>query len=259
MRQLPRPRLKQRWPCGSEETGRLQLRGWFDSRIGQALAAQETEQLEDVLPTLFGYHLVQIGACYRPEYLDSNLIRHQVVADCVDGPDDLRISVKSGAAQLAINSDCVDVAILSHVLEIHADPHQVLREIDRILVPEGRVVILGFNPWGLWGARKLFVPKSGCAPWTASFISPIRMKDWLQLLGYDIDVARTYFYRPPLNRRWAMEKFGFLDGIGERFWPAFGGAYVIVAKKRVTSLTPIGPIWKRRRTMVRPDLVETRQ
>lgn len=258
-RELTRQKIRRPCPCGSERAGRKQLREWFDTPLGQAMAAKESRELELVLPTMFGYHLLQIGSCYPAQYLNESLIKHKVIVDCIDGSSTIKVDAKMDSNFLGVTTDSVDVVVLSHVLELNADPHQVLREIDRILVPEGRVVILGFNPWGLWGLRSLLSSKRSRAPWCSHFFSPFRVKDWLQLLGYEMEEANTFHFKLPIDKPWCAENMKFLDTLGQRFWPAFGGGYMLVAKKRVTALTPVGPIWKRRRTMVRPGFVETRQ
>jgi SAM-dependent methyltransferase len=149
---------------------------------------------------------------------------------------------------IPIASDTLDVLVLSHTLEYCANPHEVLREADRILIPEGNVVILGFNPWGLWSVWRALFGWRKKAPWCGRFVGMSRLKDWLQLLGFDITESRRYFFRPPLSQPGIMTRLQFLDTFGSRFWPILGGAYFLVAKKRVATLTPIKPRWRPRRS-----------
>lgn len=246
-------------PCGSIGRARRGLRRWYDSYLGRAYGELEIMHLEEVLPTLFGYHLLQIGAYHEPNYLKKSLIKHKVIIDRNRGDRPLQVNLRSKTETLAIATDSVDVVILYHELELHSDPHSVLREIDRILVPEGRVVILGFNPWSLWGVRRIFSQWRRSIPWCCYFLSPFRVKDWLRLLGYDLEVAHTFFHRPPLNYPWSVDRLSMVEKIGQKIWPAFGAGYMLVAKKRVSTLTPVGPSWKQKRRFAKPGLVETRE
>jgi len=246
-------------PCGSIGRARRELRRWYQTPLGQAYGALEVMHLEEVLPTLFGYHLLQIGAYRQPYYLEKNLIKHKVIVDRNLGDGEVKVNLRSKTEQLCIATDSVDVVLLDHELELHSDPHSVLREIDRVLVPEGRIIILGFNPWSMWGARRLLMPWGKQLPWCCYFFSPFRVKDWLQLLGYDLEIVNTYFYRPPFNYPWSVDRLSLVEKIGSKAWPAFGAGYMLVARKRVSTLTPIGTSWRPTRRKLSPGLVETRE
>jgi len=146
------------------------------------------------------------------------------------------------------------VVALLHVLEFSRQPHEILREAYRALIPEGRVVITGFNPWSLWGVRRL--ARRGAVPWSGRFLSVNRLKDWLALLGFELDEAQTLLFRPPLRRHGMMARLDFLERYGARWWSALGGAYVVVARKRVIPLIPIKPRWRPRRAMIPSGLTE---
>ena len=131
------------------------------------------------------------------------------------------------------------------------DPHATLREVERVLVPEGRVVISGLNPASLWGFRQqrahwsrrlgfgeLFLPEEG------EFIGYWRLRDWLRLLSFEVESARFGCYRPALNHpRW-LERFAWMDAAGARWWPIFGAAYFLVAVKRVRGMRLLEPAWR---------------
>jgi SAM-dependent methyltransferase len=251
--------------CGSHEETREQLRSWYERLPGAWLAEQEMQLLDEILPGLFGYNLLQMGVSYPDDCLAKSKIPNQMVMDVDEPPplDHLRESMvnrkirylRGIPEQLPIASDSLDVLLLSHTLEFTPDPHQVLREADRILIPEGHVLILGFNPWGLWMWWRMVWGWRGNPPWCGQFLRLNRVKDWLQLLGFDIVQVHGYFYRPPFANKRVMEKLNFMERIGHRFWPFFSGAYCIVAKKRVATLTAIRPRWRPRRSrLVTPEL-----
>ena len=235
------------------------LRQWYQTPLGEAVEKQECMAMEELLPSLFGYHLVQLSEHGTSKYLGKSTIRHHVIVDTDDHNVDCGISLRANAHQVSIASDSVDAVLLPHTLDVDMAPHQVLREVDRILVPEGKVVVIGFNPWSSWGMRHMFNLWSSKNPWNLRFISPFRLKDWLTLLGFEIETVKTFFHRPPLMHPLAVRKLQFMDRLGNNIWPAFGGIYILVANKKVSTMTPIRPRWYlRRRSRVSPGFIETR-
>ncbi|MBU6261064.1 MAG: methyltransferase domain-containing protein, partial [Burkholderiales bacterium] len=142
----------------------------------------------------------------------------------------------------------LDLVVLPHALELARDPHQTLREVERVLVAEGRVVIVGFNPASLWGLRQragrirrrlglgqaLFLPESG------GFINYWRMRDWLRLLGFEVESGRFGCWRPPLHSEGWLERWAWMDALGDRGWPVLGAVYMLVAVKRVRGMRLVG-------------------
>ena len=107
-----------------------------------------------------------------------------------------------GARFLPIESNSIDLVLLPHILEFSANPHQILREVQRVLVPEGHAIVCGFNPRSLWGVRGLFGSvKDEDYPWQGNFIARPRLKDWLTLLDFEITEDRLCCYAPPSVRR----------------------------------------------------------
>ena len=231
---------------------RRQLRLWYERPIGKLLRKHEQIQLEQMLSNLFGYHIVQVGCLSGDDLLASSRISHHFLLDPNGDGDWAKISACAYPDAIPLASDSVDVAVLPHTLEFDRDPHQILREVDRILIPEGHIVILGFNPWSLWGLRSLLHRRSRNVPWCGDLLSINRVKDWMGLLGYDVVAIQCFFYRPPFQRRGLMRKLKFMERAGRKLWPGSAGCYTLVAKKRVTTLTPIKPRWRANpRTLVR--------
>ncbi len=239
-------KLKRAEKCYDELRRKLNL--WYCGHIGQQFLALFQSRLDQVLSNLFGYHLLQIGSLGSADLLKNSRIKHRLILDGrQNGKHPSYLTIPCDVDRLAIATDSVDVVVLPHTLEIHAQAHQVLREVDRILVPEGRVVIVGFNPYSLWGfvmwLRNLFKR----LPWHGRFLSPHRVKDWFALLGYEVEHFETYFYRPPFGTRNFKERSLFFERLGARYWPIFGGGYILVAKKQVATMTPLRPSWRVRR------------
>ncbi len=233
------------------------LRIWFEAEPGRSLLHEELRQLQRLLPDLFGYHLVQLGQLSDIDLLASSRISHRVVFDIGSG------AAAAGAAQcrclaeaLPLATDSVDVLLLPHVLEFTRDPHQVLRESERVLIGDGHVVITGFNPWGLWGLTRLLLGWRGRAPWCGHFMGATRIRDWLRLLGFEVLHCRHHYYRPPLNGSRMLRRLRFLEGLGESYWPVLGALYIIVAIKRVVPVTPLVTGWRNGRRLLAPGLTE---
>lgn len=258
---MNRSKKKHNHRCGSDLTAVVGLRDWYRSEAGQRLLDQEKAELDEVLSNLFGYHLLQVGVITEDNLLASSLIPNCMVlqrdAGSVELGDNLSKKVIGGLPDvLPVASDSLDVILMPHVLEFSRNPHQVLREVDRALIPEGNVVITGFNPWSVWLLWHLALGWRKQAPWCGRFLSLPRIKDWLSLLGFDIISTQHVFYRPPIHHDGIMNKLSFIETLGEKFWPFFGASYTLVAKKRVLTFTPIKPRWRSRRRFVPDSVVE---
>ncbi len=234
------------------ESGSLSLNAWYQAWPGQLVSKAESKLLADLAGSLFGYQLVQLGMLGPgQDYLTVCPVReHTVVA--VTG-EAAGADVVARPESLPIASDSIDAVLMPHTLDFASDPHQVLREAERILVPEGRLVITGFNPWSLWGLwralRRPFRRQRDQLPWCGHFLSYPRLQDWLTLMGFDIERTDVRVFRPPLTRAAALTRLAFLERLGERYWPLFAGVYVVQAVKRVSTLRPVGPAFKRRRAL----------
>ena len=165
----------------SSVSAEAQLKSWFASRSGRALAAMESARINQALTGLRGHQLVQVGDVLpaEPDF-ELTKTRHQ-----------LRMSNSSGAGVLCgsadalpFQTDSVDVLLMPHALELTSDPHQVLREAHRVLTPEGHLILSGFNPWSLAGIAKLLRRRREI-PWAPRWLSAGRVGDWLALLGFE--------------------------------------------------------------------------
>lgn len=215
------------------------LHDWFHSPLGEYLLARERAWLDQVVPDIFGFHAVQLGL---PQFdlLRESRIAHRVTVNA-DGNAGAPVGVVAHWYELPFEAQSVDLCLLPHVLEFTENPHEVLREIDRVLRPEGRILILGFNPWSLFGTRRLLSSKG--FPWQGQFVSLVRMKDWLQLLGFEPSAGRLTCYIPPCESTVWQKRWGFMESTGDRWWGVGGGVYMLEAIKRVQGMRLIAPAW----------------
>ncbi len=222
---------------------RLRVRQWFTTPLGRSIEAHEANHLRDVLPRLYGAVALQLGSIGELDLLDSAAAPKHILLDLPIQPGS--ICVRGVPEQLPFDCKSVDVALLPHTLDFCDDAHSVLREVSRVLAPEGHIVILGFNPVSLWGLRRLLARRPRAMPWRGNFFSLSRIKDWLALLDLQVTHGNMLYYRPPIQHEGAMHRMHFLDKAGDRWWPLMAGMYMVVAKKRVVGITPLPVEWKK--------------
>ncbi len=219
------------------------LSEWLASPRGKRLLTVEVRELQRVLPDLFGRSLLQVGSWGRSDELiaQSEMLHHAVVGT-VAGPG---AQTLADPTSLPILDKSVDAVLLPHTLEFASSPHDVLREVDRILTDRGRLMILGFNPWSLWGLRQLTGWRYRAFPSGARFQSVSRVCDWLELLGYEVTLVRRYGTGFPWADGISLGDPGSLRSLVGPLMQA----YIIVAKKRVI---PLSLMHLPRRAQVRP-------
>lgn len=206
------------------------LNSWFERRMGSYLLRQERVVVREVLPTVFGYFLVQAGG-WGPAgaLLESSTMRARFVLDQQPAAG---IHVCAHPGDLPFSSDSVDALLLPHTLEHSKDPARILREAERVLIGEGHLMVLGFHPWGPWAVHQRF---SVATPWAGDYVRSGRLREWLTVLGFEIVSVRHYLFRPPFQHR-LLSRSAFLDRLR---WRMMASAYMLVARKRVFAVTPL--------------------
>jgi len=228
------------------------LEAWIEGPLGSMLMEEERAVVAASLECAFGLHCVQVGAWgdARAFLARARTRRAALVAGRAgDG-----VALVAEPTALALQSDSVDVLLLPHTLEFAPDPHEVLREATRVLTGEGELVVLGFEPLGTWSLRSTFT-RGGSPPGISRTISATRLADWLKLVGFEVGPAQRYLYAPPIAGLQAAKARGFIERFGRRAWPRFSGAYLLHARKRVHSMTPVR-LRQRLRTAVIGGLAE---
>lgn len=219
---------------------------WLQTPLGAALLQQEARVVEEALDGVFGEQCLQLGLWgeKRSFLRFTRTQRCALLAESVDGgPNAVGL-----LHQLPIASDSIDAVLLPHTLDYSDRPHAILREIDRVLRKDGRIIVLGFKPGGLWGLRRL-IPGAGLPPGADNLISERRLRDWLQLLDMRIVTTSRYFFRWPLPGNKARGS-GKWERRGQAWWPELSACYMLSAQKRVSTLTPVRPVWRRKPKVV---------
>jgi len=234
------------------------LRRWCRQPLGRGLAEAEQAALCEVLCDVFGYHLVVLDPSCEILSLEASRIVNRIVQTGSRHGLERRPDLLASSEHLPYLSDSVDAFVLPHALEVTQDPHQVLREIDRCLVAEGHLVITGFNPYGWWGLRRMLGGARRGSPWSLRFIGLSRLKDWLSLLGFDTVHARYLFPHPPWAYGLGSDRWGILSRLHRDHRPWLAASWLLVAKKRVATLTPAKPRWRPRRAILAGGVIESR-
>ena len=221
------------------------IENWQQLPNGEMLQRQTQQYIDRYLPRCFGYHLLKLGQLSSLLDTSHSSIRHQISC-AANGKN---IGLLADLQQLPLQDSSVDLCILAHELNFSNDPHQLLREIDRVLTLDGTLIISGYNPVSLFGLRSILKPKylKAVRPF-----SPSRVQDWLSLLGFEVKQKQQFDF---LSREFNGFFASYVENFGQRYIPYFCSAYFIVAKKQCTPMTPIKSPFKFKKPIItRPPL-----
>lgn len=213
---------------------------WYESLAGKQALEVLDDQISEYLSEIFGYYSLNMGVLgARKAFLKDS----RISAGFSMSGDGIDSDLIAKPECLPIAADNVDLVVGSHVLECSQNPHQVLREIDRVLVPEGHCILIGFNPYALMGAKRLLRPLSKSKkPYKMRSASHVR--DWFSLLGFETLEVNYVGFRPAVNNEKFFASCAWMDKWGEKLWPLLGSLYIIHAKKQVVALRPHKKVWK---------------
>lgn len=216
-----------------DSTADSALDNWFEGPLGVRVLREEAALATLALDTVFGFELLQVGAWGPARHLLSGArTQHTTLL----APElSAGVTLCAPLDTLPFRSDSIDAILLPHTLELVEDPYAVLREAERVLTGEGCLMICGFNPFSGWGARRLFgryIGRPAFPPHTQRMLSERRLRDWVALLGFDVDSVHGYLGFLPM-------KGGISEVHPRRALTA--GAYLLKARKRVPTLTLIRP------------------
>ena len=208
-----------------------QARQWFDGPLGSQLLAEETPVLEEALSRCFGSYLLH----YAP-FADASLSLKKIKRVVRLGPPLPGVEIACEESAWPIGEHAVDAVVLQHGLDFSLDPHAVLREAARAVRSGGHLLIVGLNPWSLWGVRRAFSKE---VLGEAQCLSASRVGDWFSLLGFALEHRRFGCYCPPLSSSQWQSRLGRLERLGQRVQMPTGGFYLLSARKLTAGLRPL--------------------
>jgi len=232
----------------------ISFKDWLETPPGRYLLDWESAQFKTAVADIFGFHALQLGL-REVQALDANRMQHRWLASNQASPQLILnappIDLVTEFSALPFPASSLDLVVMPHTLEIHINPHAILREVARVLVPEGKVVITGLNPVSLWGLQRRREGLSRNLGWGTPSMPTLeesigywRLRDWLHLLDFEIQVGHFGCYKPALRSDKWLQRMNWVDRIGSRWASIFGAAYFLVAVKRVHGVRLMGAPWK---------------
>ena len=256
----------------------IDLHDWLQTDAGRYMLAWEQGQADAMVADMFGFHALQLGMP-QLQGLENNRMPHRWLAvqeppeelpqqggasplpPCNAAHPGLLPSLVTDFSALPFPAASLDLVVMPHSLELSMDAHATLREVERVLVPQGRVLICGFNPVGLWALRqarsRLWESLTGgrwrgqgYLPVAGEYIGYWRLRDWLRLLDFEVEIVRFGCYVPAVSSPAWLQRFAWMERLGPHWWPIFGSSYLVVAVKRVRGVRMLGSLWKPARSRV---------
>ena len=230
------------------------LNDWFGTALGRLLLTQEQKLIDEQLRNLFGYHLLQLSITNQTDLASGSRISHKfaLYPQISDSPvtnqeqiENTPVAALADFNHLPLPPNSIDVVLLHHVLDYSQSPHHVLREVSSVLMPRGHLLVVGFNPWSLFGVWRWVMRCFQKAPqWRHQSLRLGRMLDWLAVLDFEPVAIEQGFYWPPLQHTQALNYLQWMERWGKRLCLPWGGFYLIVARKDTVALTPLKPEWQ---------------
>ena len=206
---------------------------WYQSPKGQLLQRQESVFLQRAITVGCKQSVLQIGALgWENEFIDCSLYQNFCIVDARGSGWVESRKIKAKAELLPVMTDSVDMIILPHVLEFVADQHDVIREVARVVKPEGKLVLLSFNPWRPYVHYQYVHAREKHDPWRGLFLTRSKIIDWLKLLNFEVEVAAGFNFDPTVSIAGGVEKNK------NALMPI---AYAVKAIKRRYTLIPLTP------------------
>lgn len=234
---------------------------WLETPQGQYVLHWEQARYDQLVADIFGFNAVQLGLPQH-DFLRANRMPFRLYCDDLPGDDSSLAAAQTTTHKLnqlitdphllPFASASMDLVILPHLLEFHVAPHQILREVERVLVPEGSVIVTGFNPFSLWGLRRQVTRTArAMPPWRGHYLSVRRLKDWFALLDMETHSGSFGCYAPPFSQENHLQRWRFIELAGNRWWPYAGATYIIQAIKRHQGMRLVAPGWRERMLQAR--------
>jgi SAM-dependent methyltransferase len=218
------------------------LFAWYQTPRGKLLQQLEADYLQRSITVSCQQIVLQIGGLgWENDFIDCSLYKNYTVLDAKNvGCNEAR-KIQAKSYNLPLKSESVDMIIVPHLLEFDANRFQTIREVERVLKPEGIVLVLNFNPWSIWVRYQYVWDKKMADTWRGQFISRSRILDWLKVLNFEVTVSSQF------NFNSITSTHGKLIANRHSFTAT---AYAVKAIKRRYNLIPLTPVTELNRRLV---------
>lgn len=216
------------------------IRQWYESGVGQNTSLAVRQAVAEMSNDVFGYYAVQVGEL-AGQYclLQESRIKNRF-AVAVEDSTETMVDLVADPAALPLAFDNLDLIVASHVLDCTTAPHQVLREIERVLMPEGHCILIAFNPFSARGVRliwrRLLKQKNSQPVYTA-----FRLRDWFEVLGFEVLEVRSVGQHYRIEKLPVIRRFSWLQVLVSKYYQLFGQVQLMHVQKKVSKLTPWKP------------------
>lgn len=229
------------------------LSQWYATSLGQSISQQLEAELSVRLGDVFGYQGLQIGNLVPGLHLLQGAgLQRYLTLDAPGNKADIHADVLS----LPVASETMKAVAFFHTLDFCDNPHQALREADRVLTQDGQLIIIGFNPFSAFGARHAFSAWRRREPWNGRFYPRHRVSDWLSVLNYRVLDSQAMFMRPPVNSERLLRRLGKLEKLESVLSP-IGGLYIMRARKETLPMTLMRQWGRQRNKLATANLART--
>jgi SAM-dependent methyltransferase len=217
---------------------------WYEQPLGAAFAQIQKNEIKALLPQLRGNRLLYLGLNPGVDLKAEEIASYYVSLTSDVALEQAEPFVVGAYHALPFLPDSIDVVLMNQVLEFESNLKHVLEEIHRILTAEGKVMIMGFNAFSLWGLIHFLKRRRDTLPWRGEFHTPFELKHALLNLKFDILVNKTFFFRPPIQNSYLLNHLKWFEKLGPFLLPQFGAGYLLIAQKKVIGLTPLRSRWQ---------------
>lgn len=215
----------------------LALQRFYGARLGETARAAAARRLEALWGDCAGQDVLGVG--YAPPYLDPwrgaarrTLAFMPAEQGAERWPEDGACATVLGEETRLPFADAVfDRVILVHALEEADAPHLLLREIWRVMAPEGRLVVVAANRAGLW-ARADATPFGYGRPYSRRQLAGL-LTDAL----FEPTASAIALHAPPLDWGPLLALADVFERAGGLLRAPFGGLVLMEAVKRLYAAT----------------------
>lgn len=240
-------------PVASVEQQIAELQRWYNTAEGLYVLAELRHLVTAMTEDVFGYYALELGLMVEHCNLlcDSRISSHIKLST---NPSAVMADTITKAEALPIGFNEIDLVIGCHVLDYAHSPHHVLRELERVLVPEGHCILIGFNPWSLRGLGQTW-NYLRCVPDRPAMYTKRRIRDWFGVLGFEMLQTYTLGFRPALGSDNVFKHLAWVDHLGQKYQLPFGSVQIIHVRKQVSRLIPIKPSLRPSKPRLRTGIV----